>query len=520
MKRIFLVECSAPHWIKVAEKLETAGHQIVLWSGLKTMKEEVANTTRDCVFHDTALAKKGLDPAGDLPVAGEFDEHCVDVWTLSAQIVFDQMNRFDHSRDWSFLDRSLVFFRTLLQWRGVLNELKPDLIIFPAPPHVVYDFILLELAERVGIQTLMFQTAMPILSSHSLIQRSFGDEFVRALPLASPSVRVNVDDLIEKAVRRLQADYSVAQPETERQHQNTKMKSLSAGVAPLASRLFLSLMNALRGKQTEDVNYGPVVKEKGETLENSYTKRFSSTRYWLQRIREWRYNIALEKYYESKTSLSKDMPAIYVALHRQPERTSNPQAGIFTNQILMVQLISQHLPAGWKIWVRDHPTQFQPNWVVNPYRSPAYYDAMLAIPGVELVSMNLNPFELIDSSTIVATLGGTVAIEAVARGKPVLLFGEAWFKGLKGVYSVRGSNDLKTAMESLPSWAHAEPRYVVELLQKVVHLGFEGVADIPQTQFHLSQDENADRLAEVILEFLGPNSFTQKEDSGSGFEDF
>jgi len=491
----------------VAEKLESAGHQIVLWSALKTLQAEVARTTKDCLFHDTALAKKGLDPMGELPVAGNFDVHCQDLWVRSAQMVFDQMNRFDHSRDWSFQDRSLVFLRTLLQWSGVLRDLRPDLVVFSSPPHVVYDFILLELAKRMGIQTLIFNRAAPILPSHAVVKRNVSGPMIRAsLPATSPS-RVDVDDFIEETVSRLRGDYESSSA-AKRMHevQNSKQEALRKGVGSLVSEVLLTLARELLGRTNLDINYGPVVKEKGKTIEDSYVGRFSGTKYWLQRIREWHYNRQLEEFYESKTSLPNGTPAIYVALARQPERSSNPQANIFTNQVLMVQLISQHLPAGWKIWVREHPTQFQPDWVVNPYRSRAYYEAMLAIPGVELVSMSSDAFDLIDSCVLVASVGGTVSVEAVARGKPALAFGEAWYQGLKGVFTVKNARDLGRAFETISSWAHAEPRYVVELLRKFVDLGFVGDPDHPEEGFPLSQEENSSNLAEVVLQFVEPTS--------------
>lgn len=503
MKRIFLVECSAPQWLGVAEKLEAAGHQIVLWSGLKTMEAAVRQTTRNCLFYDTALAKKGLDSSGNLPFSGGFDHHCQDVWSSSAHMVYDQMNRFDHSRDWNVLERSQVFLRTLLHWREILGTLKPDLIIVPTPPHVVYDFILLELANRIGIESLVFHRAAPILPSHSIVQRNFGGEFVDTSRPASSSVSLNADVFIEETVQRLQADYGASPPAKRvREYTDAKRASLVGGVARLAVALIKVAVSELARKQYFEVNYGPLVKEKGKTIEDSYVGRFSGTKYYLQRIREWLYNRKLESYYESRTSLSKDAPAIYVPLARQPERTSNPQAGIFTNQILMVQLLAKNLPPGWRIWVRDHPTQFQPNWVVNPYRSRAYYESLLSIPQVELVSTTLDPFELIDSSAMVASIGGTVSVEAVSRGKPALVFGEAWYQGLKGVYLVKNEADLKEAMGSLPTWGRAEPRFVEEFLQSFIKRGFEGEADHPTAGFLLSQEENENNLADAILEFI------------------
>lgn len=76
-----------------------------------------------------------------------------------AQTVYDMMNRFDTSRDMNNVERSAIFIQMLLYWRGVLNEAEPDLVIFPAPPHVVYDYVVLALCRELGVQTLMFEEA-------------------------------------------------------------------------------------------------------------------------------------------------------------------------------------------------------------------------------------------------------------------------------------------------------------------------------------------------------------------------
>jgi hypothetical protein len=46
----------------------------------------------------------------------------------------------------------------------------------------------------------------------------------------------------------------------------------------------------------------------------------------------------------------------------------------------------------------------------------------------------MSPFVLIDKASAVATVTGTVGLEALIRGKPVLAFGAAQYRGAKGVF--------------------------------------------------------------------------------------
>src|SRR5690606_37726515 len=78
-----------------------------------------------------------------------------------------------------------------------------------------------------------------------------------------------------------------------------------------------------------------------------------------------------------------------------------------------------------------------------------YYTSLKRIPKVELMGHRSDPFKLIDSAACVATLTGTMGFEAVLRGKPCLVFGDAAYVGCEGVFRINSFQDLEDAFKAL-----------------------------------------------------------------------
>ena len=158
-KRIVLIECSAPHWLDVVERMPSHGAEVIYWTGWFRIAGEVRQKFPQVTFHDTVHAKIALGPDGMARPAGRFDDACAAVWSGEAATIYDMMNRFDHSRDQSFVERSTLLYDHLIYWAGVLGRLVPDLVVFSTPPHVVYDYVILALCRELGLKTLMFEEA-------------------------------------------------------------------------------------------------------------------------------------------------------------------------------------------------------------------------------------------------------------------------------------------------------------------------------------------------------------------------
>ena len=135
-------------------------------------------------------------------------------------------------------------------------------------------------------------------------------------------------------------------------------------------------------------------------------------------------------HYYNKLSQTPDLSQKYVvfAMHMQPEKTSTPLAEEYDHQLLPITMISKSLPQGWKLYVKEHPNQFNERTIANANsRSTLFYDALLELPNVQLVPLNFPSKELIKHAQVVATLTGTIGWEALMTGKPVIAFGNAYY---------------------------------------------------------------------------------------------
>lgn len=144
------------------------------------------------------------------------------------------------------------------------------------------------------------------------------------------------------------------------------------------------------------------------------------------------------------------VPYIYLGLHMQPEKTSLPMGSEFGNQFLIIKMLSECMPDNWKLYVKEHPNQFNLRKVANAnFRSTWFYDAIDDLKNVSLVRLDVPSDELIQHSKMVATITGTTGMEALTSGKPVLCFGEAYYRACEAVCNISTIEDLKVGIIKL-----------------------------------------------------------------------
>jgi capsule polysaccharide modification protein KpsS len=139
---------------------------------------------------------------------------------------------------------------------------------------------------------------------------------------------------------------------------------------------------------------------------------------------------------------------IFFPLHFQPERSSQPEASYFENQLLAIKLLSYNLPKGYLIYVKEHPRQFDnatPDLRKTHARNYNYYNQLNEIQGVKLVDLRIDSEILIKNACLVATLTGSSGWQALKMNKPVFVFGHPWYESCFGVFNISNSNDIKKA---------------------------------------------------------------------------
>jgi len=139
-------------------------------------------------------------------------------------------------------------------------------------------------------------------------------------------------------------------------------------------------------------------------------------------------------------------PFVYFPLHYQPERTTCPDGGAFNDQFLAASLLAHALPEGWRLLVKEHPSQFKWQTEGELGRWDGYYERFLGLPNTLLVSTRVASERLILASRAVATITGMAGWEAVMLGRPAIVFGNAWYADCAGATQV---GTLAQAREAL-----------------------------------------------------------------------
>lgn len=129
-----------------------------------------------------------------------------------------------------------------------------------------------------------------------------------------------------------------------------------------------------------------------------------------------------------------------IALHYQPELASTTLAGWAAHQFDAIKLLSDHLPEGWSVVVKEHPATFRPgSKTSSTFRPRGIYRRIASLPRVRLlpIETDVRPILVSGRVRLVATIAGTIGKEALALGVPVLHFGRAPFANFPGAAYIR-----------------------------------------------------------------------------------
>jgi|TARA_B110000908_G_C10248197_1_gene450156 hypothetical protein len=148
--------------------------------------------------------------------------------------------------------------------------------------------------------------------------------------------------------------------------------------------------------------------------------------------------------------LSLEENYVFVGLHMQPEKTSQPMGGEYDNQLMLIKTLADSVPEGWKVYVKEHPNQFNVRKVPNRhYRDKLFYACLQELKNVELVPLEIDSEDLIQSSKMVATLTGTLGWEAITKNIPALVFGNTYYMACRAARKITSVATCKLAIEEL-----------------------------------------------------------------------
>lgn len=145
---------------------------------------------------------------------------------------------------------------------------------------------------------------------------------------------------------------------------------------------------------------------------------------------------------------------VFCPLHMEPEATILMYSPWLHNQIELCRLISQALPVGVSLLVKENPK-------MKNIRSLSFYKKLKEIPNVILVSPEIESKVLIDKSIGVISLAGNASFEAAILGKHSMCFAKPPFGEVVEHFNFADDFKLQDLPSIVQEWLQ-KPDYVID----------------------------------------------------------
>ena len=143
---------------------------------------------------------------------------------------------------------------------------------------------------------------------------------------------------------------------------------------------------------------------------------------------------------------------ILFAANLIPEGSIMPSAMWNRHTEVCLKAIIANLPPNWKVIYKANPGQFEtaaPHSTFIDWHNEDYYKSLVKTKKILFAPLKMSTEELIKNSKGVATINGTIALEALFYKKNSIIFTSIWFEKLKGVFLCKNKSDIEFAINKM-----------------------------------------------------------------------
>lgn len=369
------------------------------------------------------------------------------------------LNRMDFSGTFRFLEREILFQQGVMFAIQSLIRLRPSLLVFRVTPHEFLPFLLWRVADFLGVEVLHFQpcsvapVVFPIFSSGT--EANFNRVVFRG---------TETGDFLESCAKRTLNSLSKKNPPGYMTAQIARDKSSSGSITRLRG-----LRHSVKWLFSERFPSG--IDFSGHGKQSTFLARL--TKLLLTR------SLALtlkSEILSRRGNQSSKAPFALFALHYEPERTSIPDGLPIDHQTDAVMETRAFLPPHLRLLVKEHYSQQSTALRGFLGRSPSFYEFIERFPNTDFAPFGADSVQLVQNAECVVTLTGTVGIEAVLGGVPVVYYGSPWWAGVPG--SARKSELQNYGDVSNIQIPHSDT-VMAFLVERVLDEGLPGLGSEP-----------------------------------------
>ena len=498
---IMIIDCLDKVFYDVAEKIIEKGHSI---SHITISYDYEDLSDRGCFKHTTFLDRKNYTHADRINKLNIKNDDC-----LSTQLLEDFMeceNLFLSMSDrvsffpLSVRERKSLFNELLLYWHSFFKKQSIDRLLFYGSPHMPWTIVVFYVAQKFNIPS--SYVSKTLIANRIAINHDFR---VRDNVPVEYLKNYQKDDIINIVGKKLMDDVFKASSKaqlskqinqralSDKERLSEKLKGKLKGVFHLKNwlRLVFALYHRIKDVACSIPHIFKEASVRHAFYFNGHFKNLTLdviTVLFKMKI------FSLFRFYEeSVTAVNYETKFIFFALHYQPEATTLPLGGIFDNQLLAIKILSESVPEGWTIYVKEHPRQFDTKSFSRKntrkgrtlqrrhFRNEDDYKKILRMKNVRLIGLHEDSAVLIRKSVFAATITGSVGWESLLERKPCMVFGNSWYSSCNSCYVVTSVDDCKKAIPDILSKTSTEVE--IDFLKFLAYFREEFIIGIPAFKY-------------------------------------
>lgn len=237
---------------------------------------------------------------------------------------------------------------------------------------------------------------------------------------------------------------------------------------------------------------------------NKYDKLKNNIEYWIlhsKRTADKLHN--LHQYKKKRIRFSEPVQGekyFYYSVHLEPEAVVLYQGGgLYVNQVKLIENIAASIPAGYYLYVKDHPHEFA-------YRSAEDYERLLKVPNIRLIDQRIPGKVLVKNAVGVLSIVGTAGFEGLLLGKQVYGFGNSYYTITPRANYIENIRDLRPLVYDNMTRSYADDQelytYVYSYLTSL-HRGFVTYFGRDRVvRSGINEEDNAKQIALDIISML------------------
>mgnify|MGYP001168037598 FL=1 len=319
---------------------------------------------------------------------------------------FNKFHKFSSDEVLSILEQECKFYEK------ILNEINPDYLIIPQP-FFHHDNLLIKMCKKMGIACFLIRSTR-LDPNLCMID---GNDAYTPIDFTKSSKKEKFDfTTFTNKIR------------STKNFENTKNIE-SNNNSSKSNAVIQYIFNSNTNPQTHYTYYG---RTKLKVLFTTFIMSLKGK---------------LRKNFLDKNSvhiIDLDEKFIYFPLHQDEEESTLVGAPFFTDQTELIKNIIKSLPVGYKLYVKESPSNAARDW-----RKISDYKKLLNMPNLVLLHPSVNPDEILKKCSLVISIVGTTALESAYYMKPSIIFGDTPFSNLNSVTKLNNLDELPSLIRTI-----------------------------------------------------------------------